>query len=724
MKKAITLYLFSALQIAGMNLLFAGSNNNDTINTKINFQKQCFYSAKDEIEAMLSGEKPLDYERAVFITENAYWANKGEYDMYEFVLNFHTSNILKLYSLSRNEQEQKFKQSFTETINDKKEKYNNTLLNWAIYTYITDTTYINDNNLVSYHLPFQYTYDDPFGTTDWKNSQVFSLLNKNLKKGNCYALASLFKIFSERLGSNACISTAPGHVFVVHEDMKGNPYNVELAAKAFPGSGSIKAYTNTTHEAVVNGISMRKLNLKESIGLCLVYLAKGYEHKFEKSNDEFMMQCAQLTLKYDSLNLNAMLLKAQILEEKIINSMNTHRLTTVSQISQNITLNKEFQNYEKLITSLYNLGYREIPIEIKNLILSRLQKDDNAPIITKDQTPNPFKHINSPAKDTRYATLSSGVFDESHEDKGYEQYQRTVFDTKRKRITKFSTQDETYNNYKIDPVVFAWNVDPLAGKYAGWSPYAAVLNNPILYVDPDGKSAYILVYTSGAPEFRDAALTRAGEILSMSTFDPTKDHIYILEVSDFGKLNEQVKNVVADANKNNYGKTSEFAVWSHSGYDGPIGDESASSDPLYNEGDPYTTPTGESSTRSSTSSQLSKKGWDKIDFNFDPNNSCGAFYGCNSQFFAQTFLKIQENVKQTAGQQASAYPSISKTERKFNILGDPSFPTYFVGAKGGLGWKVWFGATQPAIPMKVFNKDGTSQQSSPNVGPLKEDGTF
>ena len=32
-----------------------------------------------------------------------------------------------------------------------------------------------------------------------------------------------------------------------------------------------------------------------------------------------------------------------------------------------------------------------------------------------------------------------------------------------------------------------WNTDPLAGDYANWSPYAAFGDNPIYYVDPDGK---------------------------------------------------------------------------------------------------------------------------------------------------------------------------------------------------------------------------------------------
>jgi len=43
-----------------------------------------------------------------------------------------------------------------------------------------------------------------------------------------------------------------------------------------------------------------------------------------------------------------------------------------------------------------------------------------------------------------------------------------------------------------DPVVARWNVvDPLADKYYTFSPYAYVANNPLKYIDPDGKKIVI-----------------------------------------------------------------------------------------------------------------------------------------------------------------------------------------------------------------------------------------
>ena len=77
-----------SVYIALLPSVFAGSTP-DTLAK----QKECFYQAKTEIEQMLTGEKPLDYERAIFITENAYLGNIISYELYQSIISFHTSKI-------------------------------------------------------------------------------------------------------------------------------------------------------------------------------------------------------------------------------------------------------------------------------------------------------------------------------------------------------------------------------------------------------------------------------------------------------------------------------------------------------------------------------------------------------------------------------------------------------------------------------------------------------
>lgn len=465
------------LQFAFVTTLTAGNSTVSDTDSKT-----YFISAKEEINDMLSGKIPLNYERAIYLIENAYWENQIDYSFFQYEISFHTEYIKRIIETNWVDITTDFKPTFLESVEQKREKYEKALTNWAIFSYLTDTTFLINNKKTYYHFPFRYSNNDPLGTLDWSSTQVSNLLSK--KVGNCYALASLFKIFSERLNSEANICTAPGHIYIRHADHKGIFHNVELATRSFPGTGTMETLTYTTDDGTKNGISLRELDMKKSVALCLVYLAKGYEYKFGIKDDDFILGCGELALQYDSLNLNAILLKAEVFEERTIK-----KNKSVAQLQND----KLFQQYEKLIAHLYKLGYREMPMEMKNYVIAKLRNDSTA-MIFKDHTPQPFAHLG--VKEDRYATLSGGLFDEMHETKPLEQYQRTVFDTKKNKIKKFVGLDTTYNNYPIDMVVFAWSIDPLAHKYPYLSPYAAFNNNPILYVDPDGREGIIV---SGQP---------------------------------------------------------------------------------------------------------------------------------------------------------------------------------------------------------------------------------
>jgi hypothetical protein len=150
---------------------------------------------------------------------------------------------------------------------------------------------------------------------------------------------------------------------------------------------------------------------------------------------------------------------------------------------------KQFKQYENLIVSLFNNGYREMPLDMKNLIVNRLQKDSMGFIMT-DHTPKGFQSINP--SDDRYATLSNGIFDEVHEPKLIEQYNHTLLNTQTRKISKFVASDTLYNKYNFDPVVFAWCIDPLATKYPSISPYSAFGDSPMYIIDPGGETLHVV----------------------------------------------------------------------------------------------------------------------------------------------------------------------------------------------------------------------------------------
>jgi len=427
--------------------------------------QKCFYTAKDELEKMLNDEAPLDYARAVFLMENAYWEDQLDFERYKVILDMHTSRIKALYqSQSRTVKREDFTSTIYQSAEEQYKKRLDVLANWAIYTYLTDTIDFTLNEAIALrHFPYQYSYEDPLATSKWENSQVIHLLDE--QRGNCYAFVSLYKIFAERLNAPAEITTAPGHVFIRHRDEYGILYNVELASRAFPGSGTIQTLTYTTEGAVKSGVTMRSLNTKQSVALCFVYLAKAYQHKFNIKDDEFMMACANAALHYDPLSTNAVLLKAELLQEQILNS--------------GAIVAKPTPEYEALIVELYETGYREMPAEMKALIFSRIRRQQSGGQLLVDHSPETYR------KGEPFITLSQGLYEEVQHPKAFEKYSRTIFDTKKKKIVGFEKKDSLYE-YQYDPVVFALSVDPLTSKYSSFSPYNFVNNCPIYFIDYQG----------------------------------------------------------------------------------------------------------------------------------------------------------------------------------------------------------------------------------------------
>lgn len=446
------------------------SENSDTSG------KAYYYSAKQHIENMLSGNEPISYEKAIFELENAWWQGSIDSVSYRNTLDFHVMNVGYLVSKFIDTMKLHPKSDLLVSSEQKKERYKKALINYSIYRYITKETEITGDEFLIHNDGFSYCKSDPMGTKDWTNTQVTNLLINH--KGNCYALATLYKILSDRLNSDARLCTAPGHIYIRHADEKGTYYNVELSSRTFPGTGTLETITYTSNEATKNGISLRELDNKQAIALCLVYLAKGYEYKYHEKDNDFLLQCAESALRYDDHNLNAMLLKAEVMEQ---------RLVAQKKEIKEIQKQKDFLDYQQWIAHIFSLGYREMPFEMKNILIKGWTKDTIVQLALTDHTPKRLK--NSNVQQTRYASLSWGLFDEEMETKPFERYRNTVFDTKHKRIVAFLNDDILFSQYTFDPAVFALNVDPLAHKFPHQSPYCAFDNSPIWKCDPTGAAA-------------------------------------------------------------------------------------------------------------------------------------------------------------------------------------------------------------------------------------------
>jgi hypothetical protein len=436
-----------------------------------------FYKAYAALQNMLDGKDSLNYEKAVFITENAYHDNYFNYEDFKNLIDFHAGIINAYAENVRLHYKEKYK-----TLKPWEQTYfiSNTD-NWAIFKYITDTAFVIINKDKYIKTPYNYTAYDPYGSDNWENTQVLSLLLSNEKQGNCYSLAVLFKLFSNRFKSDARLTITPHHIYIQNRNQRGGFYNVELASKTFPGDGTIQTLTYTTNTSIINGMAQRMLSDKEAVALNLIYLAKGYQHKYKDNTNNFLLQCAELAIKHDSLSMNALLLKAEVTENRLLAAIKANKITTLSKARANPQTQKLINSYEDQLSNLYALGYREIPKEIEKNILAHIQHR-NEGYILKDQTPNPFASIKAKQ---RYATLSNGLFEEMHEAVDTIQYYQALLNTKTKKIIKL-LPIEASDEYKVDPVVFALSVDPLSDKYPNISPYAYCAWNPVMLVDPDG----------------------------------------------------------------------------------------------------------------------------------------------------------------------------------------------------------------------------------------------
>lgn len=288
------------------------------------FYKQAF---KEQLQ-MLKGEKPIDFKRAVFLTENAY--QKGELNYQTFVRDI-TSTGQQLKYLIKQRGLESYK----------------TAGNWAVFSFMTDSLPINSFK------PCVYDFDDFMGDKDWTKMFVTKLMKT--RSGNCHSLPYYYKILCEEIGAKSSLALAPNHAYIKHIDEKGQWTNVELTNGGFPRDQWIIKQMAISVEAIKSGIYMTPLSHKESIALTVFDLLGGYEFQF--GNDDFVLQTTNRALQYFPKCIALMMMKANCIRDKI----ETEKKKTnpnKQQINSNISL------YKRTVASIDNLGYKDMPIEL------------------------------------------------------------------------------------------------------------------------------------------------------------------------------------------------------------------------------------------------------------------------------------------------------------------------------------------------------------------------
>jgi hypothetical protein len=251
--------------------------------------KQYYQGALEEIQAMLEGRQPASFKRAVFLTENAYYNNTLPYQGFEDYL----SAIVD---------------TFRQIVEANGQDYatNRQARNQALFTYLTDTLQLIHGADTLTRLPFRYNFDDFTGEKDWRKMFVSLLLTT--RKGNCHSLPYLYKIMAEQMDIEAYLSVAPNHLYIKHrtDGQLREWFNLELTSGTFPSDAWLMASGYMSQQSIISGIYADTLSLKQSLSLCLLDLAKGYERKFGQV-DAFNTRCIELALAYYPNSINALL---------------------------------------------------------------------------------------------------------------------------------------------------------------------------------------------------------------------------------------------------------------------------------------------------------------------------------------------------------------------------------------------------------------------------------
>ena len=251
----------------------------NTSSGKIHFQ-----NAQREIMEMVQLKSPYDLKRAVYLTEFAY-DNSLSYDLF-------SRQIGKLVEIIRLEMKQR-KISPSDNIGKI----------MAIFKFMADTLTVRnpvlEKTITTY--PKTYDFEDFYGMRDYHKMFVSKLIRTG--KGQCHSLPLLFLILCQEIGAKAYLSTGPEHYYIKFMDKFGSLQNIELTNQMFTTdqfilqSGFIKA------PAIKNRIYMDTLAMDKVILGTLNDLSNCYAKKY--GYDDFVLQCADQVLKYDTRNILA-----------------------------------------------------------------------------------------------------------------------------------------------------------------------------------------------------------------------------------------------------------------------------------------------------------------------------------------------------------------------------------------------------------------------------------
>ena len=115
-----------------------------------------------------------------------------------------------------------------------------------------------------------------------------------------------------------------------------------------------------------------------------------------------------------------------------------------------------------------------------------------ASLFAQHEPIQPFEELGIKVK---VLTLSNGKYQESFPNDTIFRFGSVMFNRVTGEVVTVIEDDTLYGEYNLKAeVVSRWlSPDPLTAEFSNWSPYVAMNDNPIIYVDPDGRDAIISI---------------------------------------------------------------------------------------------------------------------------------------------------------------------------------------------------------------------------------------